>query len=144
MSLSTDRFFYQALTADTDVTAIVGTRIANPALTYEQEDKWPLPYMVIALEGVQNGNGTKDEVGESDEDTSTVSVLCVAANRDALATLAQTARTAIRTAFEEMSGWATLGFEIMDYQFNADGVQLDPDKPCVYQTLRYVCDVQNT
>jgi hypothetical protein len=143
MSLSTDRFFFKALTSDSNVAAAVGTRIANPALTYEQEDKWSLPYLVIMLEGVVNQPETKDERGESDDDTANVSILCVASTRDALSALTETVRTAVRDAYREEQDWDAMGFEIKDYQFSAENVQLDPDKPCVFQTLRYACDVQN-
>lgn len=140
MGLITDKFFWQALRDNNLVHALVGDRIANPALTYEQEDKWQLPYIVIGLEGVQNGTGSKDEVGEADEDSATVSVLCVAENRDRLATLTTKARAAIRDAYTTCD-WDSIGFEIMDYQMSADGISLDPERPCCYQTLRYVCEV---
>ena len=143
MSLSTDQFFYEALRNSSDVTEIVGGRIANPALTYEQEDKWTAPYLIIELKSVSNQKGTKDDVGESDEDSATVDVFCLASTRDQLSSVTEIVRKTIRNAFKDEEGWDTMGFEITDYQFSAGEILLDPDKPAVYQTLRYVCDVQN-
>lgn len=151
MSMMTDRFFYEALIADATIVSMVGTqdednvyhyRIANPALTYEQEDKWGLPYLIIGLESVANGEGTKDDIGESLVDTDAVTIMAVASTREELATLTTAVRNAIRTAFEgdtiSTSSW---GFEISDYTFSAGAVTLDPMKICTYQQLKW--DVEN-
>lgn len=142
MSLVCDDFFFQALKGCDAVSAVVGERIYNPAVPVPDEDldSVVVPYMVISLDSVSNADGDKDEVGESDEDTAVVSILVVAETRKALAKLACLVRDAIRDYYENADWDAEEeGYYIADYVFSASGVELDPYKGCVFQTLNYNC-----
>ena len=98
MSLIVDSFFAEVLNNDTDVTAQVENRIYNPDLdvTESEADNVPLPYIIIDQQETKNDLGTKDEPGESDTDSDTVSILVVCNNRDELADLTQLIRRKIR------------------------------------------------
>lgn len=144
MSLITASFFSDALLADETVTGIVGDRITSTGLTYDEEDTWPVPYIIISYRGFVNDSETKDDAGESDNDRDTVEVLCVAPTCDELAVLVSAVRTAIRDAFRNGTvDTQSNGFEIQDYRITGSGASIDPDKPCQFMTLNYVCDVYN-
>jgi len=144
MSLQTDRFFAIAL-KESEVNDLVEDRIFNPARDIEAEDEDKIPYIIISLDSVTNNIESKDDEGESMEDTAVVSVLCVADDREGLATLTESVRDAIKDAYDNwtQSDTTEFGFILDDYQFAANGVQMDVDKPCVYQTLTYTCTTTN-
>lgn len=143
MSLSTDRFFYDALRNDSDIIATTGGRIFNPGREDIDEEEDKIPYIILSLDGVQNEHAdNKDECGEGLVDSDTISVLVVAENRNKLANLANTVRNVLHQALDEF--WdedvELYGFSIFDYSFSAGPVQLDASKPCCFQTLTYVVD----
>lgn len=147
MSLIVDSFFAEVLNNDTDVTAQVENRIYNPDLdvTESEADNVPLPYIIIDQQETKNDLGTKDEPGESDTDSDTVSILVVCNNRDELADLTQLIRRKIRNAYRDhlIDTEEKYGFTINDYEFSASPVIKDPYRPCTFRTLLYVCDVTN-
>lgn len=141
MSLAADSFFFRALSQSDAVTDLVGNRIANPGLTYDEEDTMKVPYIIVMLDEVVNDSDTKDDVGESMNDRATVSIQVVADDRPLLAALARTVRSVILQAFRDGSvNTSSQGFTLDDYNFSAGQVEIDPDKACCSQTLRYVCD----
>ena len=140
MALNSDIHFFDALKSSEDVVALVENRIYNTAVPYPDEelDKVAVPYIVIAHDGVTNGQGDKDYPNEGDEDIENVSVLVVASSRDKEALLARMVRSVLRSAFEG-GEYA----DVLDYTFSAEAVQMDVYKPCVYQTLRYTLTTKN-
>ena len=62
MSLSTDKFFYRALKADTAIMKATGGRIFNPARTTADEKEDRIPYITITLDEVDNQSETKDDI----------------------------------------------------------------------------------
>ncbi len=138
MSLITDKAFYEALTASSEIVAQTDGRIYNTSIPVpdEQLDNEPLPYLIITLEGVSNEGMTKDNPFEGDTDVVTIGVLGAAADRASLGQLLEAVRTQIRTYFTT----ATSDLAPVDYQFSAGAVQYDSIKPCYYQTLQYQCD----
>lgn len=142
MSLSTDKFFYDTLIDDPAVMATVEGRIFNPAREDIDEEEDKIPYIIIALEDVQNVTNDKDERGEGLYDQSVISVLVVERNRDKLAVLSEQVRRDMRNAINafDASDEARLGFGITNYTFRAGQVQFDPAKPCCFQQLVYTTE----
>lgn len=140
MSLRTDQFFYNALLASDEITAEVEGRIFNPARSTVDENEDRVPYIIITFDSLVNDQTTKDEV-ESDTDTVTIGILCVADDRESLADLTEAVRTQCRTYLESIDE-SDEGAELapLDWALSASAVQYDDMKPCVYQRLNYQCD----
>ena len=134
MSLATDKFFFNALKG-TSVDTMVNGRIFNTARSTEDETEDRVPYVIIAFNGLQNDEETKDSY-EGDYDRVTISITCVATTREALAELTQAIRTTIKTACEE----GALDECPDDYSFSASSIEYDMLKPCFFQSLTYICD----
>lgn len=139
MSLSTDRFFFQALRTEGDIIELTQGRIFNPAREDIDEEEDKIPYIIISLDGTQNVPTDKDAQGEGRLDTDTISVLCVAEDRESLANLAELVRRTLRKALVDFGEDEAVeyGFSITDYAFAGGAVQFDPGKPCCFQTLTY-------
>lgn len=142
MSLQTDKFFFRALKANADIMREVEGRIFNPARSTTDENEDRIPYIIVKMDGLTNDQGTKDDV-EGDTDTVQIGIMVVADNRDALAPLTEAVRQQCitylhQTEEDPISPLKTIA--PMDWTFSAEGVQYDPDKPCVYQILNYQCN----
>lgn len=137
MSLATDKFFIEALSNSDVVTSAFEGRIFDTARPEIDEEEDKIPYLIVTNEGVQNITESKDDVGESDTDNVTISVLVVATDRQHLAELSQLIRTTLRNAIEATDE------EILDYTFSAGPVQYDGMKPCHFVTLTYQCETEN-
>ena len=170
MGLSTDKIFIESLKADTAFMAAIGNRLFGTAIPMPDADaeSVPVPYCIVTFDGLNNDDTTKDDPYESDFDKVQIGIELTASNRDQLSQLAKMVRSRIHDEFEwchrydelRDSGNAALetddDFRLMvirnyadviadipvDYQFSADAVQYDPWKPCLWQTLRYQCDVK--
>lgn len=145
MSLQTDRIFWVALKENEDLNEVVEGRIFNTARDNEREEEDKVPYIIITFESLQNDGGTKDDAGESEYDQATVSVLCVANDREQLAAITEEVRDTIKATYASWSqaDEEEFGFSFEKYQLSANAIQMDIDKPCIYQTLTYVCETQN-
>lgn len=136
MSLLSDKFFYNALTQSEDVTAIVDDRIFNPARPTVDEDEDKIPYIIITFDDLQNNADTKDDGVEGDEDSVTVRILCVHEDCDALGDMTELVRQTLCDYWDKHRDEPLTPIE---WQFSAGRVDYDPDKPCCYQTLTYLC-----
>ena len=135
MSLLTDKFFYNALVASEDITAMVDDRIYNPARSNTEEDEDRIPYIIVKFDGLQNNSETKDDGVEGDEDMVNISILCVSGDCDSLGDLTEAVRQQCKIYWEAGTDEQTP----IDWNFSASEVEYDPDKPCCYQLLRYNC-----
>lgn len=146
MSLQTDRVFFDALAASTDLTALVGDRIYNTAIpgTDEDADNEPVPYIIVTFDGLNNEDYTKDNDYEGDTDVVQIGIEISANDRAELANIAGLVRSAVDnyfTNYEPQAGEEDLTDEIPDdYSFSAQAIQYDPWKPCFWQVLNYRCD----
>ena len=136
MSLLTDKFFFNALTASDTITAAVGDRIFNPARTTVDEDEDKIPYIIVSFDGLTNNLMTKDEGVEGSEDRVTIGILCVSGDCDSLGTLTEAVRSQCIAYWEANTDEHTP----TGWQFTAGEVNYDPDKPCCYQRLVYQCE----
>lgn len=144
MSLQTDIIFVKAIKSDASILAMLkagdvyNTTIAMPD---EDLDNAPVPYAIVAFDGLVNDQSTKDDY-EGDTDTVNVSIEIAAGTRPELGTIAKKIRKAVRRYFMNPDE----GDEDKvpyDYQFSATRVSYDPLKPCYWQTLTYQCDMNN-
>lgn len=139
MSLVIDKFFHSALSSSERLQELANERIYNPARPEKDEAEDVLPYIIVTYEGMTNVNDCKDTQWEGDEDTETVGVLCVAETREALAELTTEVRRIVKEYAEDGDDELCPN----DYTISASAVQYDAAKPCVYQTLTYVCLTDN-
>lgn len=138
MSLRTADFFSRALTTSEAVTAIVADRIFLPARPTIDEQQDTIPYIIIEPGGVTNISRTKDDSVEGDEDTATVSILCVAESHDRLMDLCEAVRNRCIEAWET---GADDPLTPVEWQFTASEEVYDPVKPCNFITLTYQCTI---
>ena len=144
MSLRIGSAFLAALRANTDLQAMLGgTATEDDETTYtgarifyvaraetdEQQDR--IPYLIVMPKGITT-QGNKDNYDA--EEVATVDVLCVATDGESLVELAEMVKATIE---DSLQGDDT--YHIDDFAFSASAVQFDPDKPCFFQTLTYLC-----
>lgn len=132
--LTFDKNFYRAIHGDDELNAMTSERIYNPARPEIDDAEDKVPYIIISNEGGRNIDETKDFSNEGKTDAVTISVLCVADDRDSLAWMTQRVRNVIR---EASGAWNRL----QDYSLSTGPVEMDPFKPCHYQTLAYQCEI---
>lgn len=130
--LNTDAQFYAALRGS-QVNDEVQGRIFNPARDEKAEQEDAIPYIVITLTGNSVGQSTKDDGCWQELSLSTVEVLVVAEDREKLALLTSLAYNEIKDYMQNVD-------EELYVTPSAGAVQLDPFKPCCYQTLRFECE----
>lgn len=144
MSLQTDIIFYNALAANEALMQLVGCRVYNTADENGGEfgENTPVPYIIITYDGMANDQSTKDSY-EGATDKVTVSVEIAATNRDDLAIIAETVRSTIPQYFASRTPEdADADLVPYDYDLQAGAVQYDWMKPCLWQTMSYVCDTK--
>ena len=140
MSLKIGKWFYRAINDDATVHAFTSGRIYPVARNMEQDAEDAIPYVIIAPETFSEVELSKDYVGDTYHDEVTVSVLACCVSYDDLVDLATAIRDAVDTYFQTVEYDGTWDFTVDDYTFAADAPQLDPTKPCFYQTLRFRCE----
>lgn len=135
MSLRTSDFFSRTLSASKAVTDIVADRIFLPARPTIDEDEDKIPYVIIEPGALQNTSQTKDSSVEGEEDSVTVSILCVAESHDKLMDLCEAVREECISAWEA----GTDEDVPVEWTFSASEENYDPVKPCNYMRLNYQC-----
>lgn len=138
-SLATDSIFIAAIRSDADIMQEIGGRIYSTdiPLPDEDADNVPVPYIIVTFNGLTNDQTTKDSL-EASTDTVNIGVEITAGSRADLARLTTAVRSRIRSYMENAIDDPLTPY---DYQFAADSVQFDGEKPCYWQTLRYQCDI---
>ena len=139
MSLATDSIFIAAIQSNPALVEQIGGRLYGTAIPLPDEDadNVPVPYIIVAFDGLNNQNETKDDVYESNYDTVNIGVEVTGETIDKLHELTKAVRDTILSYFRSHET------DISDYTFSADAIQYDSLKPCYWQTLRYQCEVYN-
>ena len=143
MSLATDSIFIAALASNSDLMQQVSNRLYSTAIPLpdEEADNVPCPYIIVTFDGLTNEQSTKDDPLEGETDNVQVSVEVTAKNREQLADITQMVRDIIHDYFK-----ADVNDDrnaLQWYQFSAERVTYDVDKPCYWQVLKYECNVIN-
>lgn len=141
--LNIDTYFHGALRSSDIISEIFDGRIYNTGRSSFEEDEDRIPYIIITYEGGETQDtDTKENVIE-DLDTARVSVLCVAEEREELASYMEEIESTIalrmNTKVNDFEQEEKFSFGIDSANHSASPVQYDPEKPCYYQTLTYVC-----
>lgn len=141
-SLNIDLFFLSALQRDDTLMDQVGKRVFHTfrGSTAENQDK--IPYLIVTADEA-NSQYSNKEYGMSQLDTATCSVLCVAKSPDDLAELTTAVLNAIDSAFDEEiwdehEDW---DFSIDNITPSADAIEADPEKPCLFRWMHFLCEI---
>lgn len=143
--LKLDELIFNAIKADADLMTVIGGRVESTCFEVSPEDKdnTPLPYIVIRDEGKQPARETKD-------DDWMPSMWQVGAAIEVGAKDPKTVDDIAMMAMQAVTNYVTTHYNQGDYIPNllegfpkTDGVQWDWMKPCYWDLVHYVCDVDN-
>ena len=139
MGLSTDSIFIYALSASEDIMQAVDGRIYGTAIPLpdEEADNVPVPYIIVTFNGLNNVDETKDDMYESDYDSVNIGIEVIGKTLGHLHDLTEMVRNVIHQYFMQNET------PVEGYQFSAQAVQFDSEKPCYWQVLNYQCEVRN-
>ena len=147
MSLLTDIIFVKALRSTPQLLAkLAAGDVYNTTIPVPDEEliNAPIPYVIVAFNGLTNGDQTKDSLYEGSTDRVQISIEVVAPTRPQLGELVSIIRQTVRGYFENAQptdeDYALIP---IDYDFSADKVMYDEFKPAYGQVLNYQCEVQN-
>lgn len=144
MSLQTDIIFVKALRANQEIMEqlpagdVYNTTIALPD---EEAENAQLPYVIVSFDGLTNDQDSKDDPFESESDQVSISIEVAARTRQELGELATKVRHQVHQYFMEIDeDDEDIDMIPLDYQFTAQAVIYNADKPCYWQVLNYQCD----
>ena len=139
MGLSTDSIFIYALSASEDIMQAVDGRIYGTAIPLpdEEADNVPVPYIIVTFNGLNNIDETKDDMYESDYDSVNIGIEVIGKTLGHLHDLTEMVRNVIHQYFVNNET------PVEGYQFSAQAVQFDSEKPGYWQVLNYQCEVYN-
>lgn len=145
MSLITDAIFVRAIHSNASLMSqlpagdVYNTAIALPDVDL---DNAKIPYVIVSFDGLQNDDATKDSLYEGSTDKVQIGITVAAQTRPQLGRLVTEIRKTIREFFENITDDDNdYSLVPTDYQFTAQAVQYDSDRPCYWQMLNYQCDV---
>lgn len=145
MSLQTDIIFVKALRADQSLMKMLQAGdVYNTTIPIPDEDldNAPIPYVIVSFDGLTNDQESKDDPYESESDTVSISIEIAAKTRPELGELADKVRKQVHKFFVE-ADIEDEDYDMIpnDYQFSAQQVIYNDQKPCYWQVLNYSCDV---
>lgn len=141
MSLATDSIFIAALSQSEDVMEVISGRLYGTAIPMPDEDadNVPAPYVIVSFNGLTNDSQTKDCPYEGDTDSVQIGIEVAADSLGQLHDLTQLIREVVLDYMENLDD-----NPVTDYQFSAQPIVYDPEKPCYWQVLNYQCEVYNS
>ena len=149
-----DEILYNAIMADDDIKdavkntdargTVTGYRIVSTCFEVgpDEQDNTPLPYVIVTDDGAENGEGTKDDVWESSEDTVQASIEVGADSPRAVKSLIRMCRHAVAAEVARMAARGEEIPQLVSVQLN--GVGWDWMKPCYHETITYQCITPNS
>lgn len=139
MGLSTDSIFIYALSASEDIMQAVDGRIYGTAIPLpdEEADNVPVPYIIVTFNGLNNIDETKDDMYESDYDSVNIGIEVIGKTLGHLHDLTEMVRDVIHQYFVNNET------PVEGYQFSAQPIIFDSEKPGYWQVLNYQCEVYN-
>ena len=137
-----DEIIYDALRADADIMKATGGRIVGTCFEIPptEDDNTPIPYIIIADDGFQNQQTTKDNVWEAVEDQVQVSVEIAAASPGEVDELMRKVRRAVEQYVVQMYEQGEDTPELVS--LSSDGKAWDWEKPCYFTHLTYQCIIK--
>ena len=139
MGLSTDSIFIYALSASEDIMQAVDGRLYGTAIPLpdEEADNVPVPYIIVTFNGLNNVDETKDDMYESDYDSVNIGIEVIGKTLGHLHDLTEMVRDVIHQSFVNNET------PVEGYQFSAQPIIFDSEKPGYWQVLNYQCEVYN-
>lgn len=139
MGLSTDSIFIYALSASEDIMQAVDGRLYGTAIPLpdEEADNVPVPYIIVTFNGLNNVDETKDDMYESDYDSVNIGIEVIGKTLGHLHDLTEMVRNVIHQYFVQNET------PVEGYQFSAQPIIFDSEKPGYWQVLNYQCEVYN-
>lgn len=139
MGLSTDSIFIYALSASEDIMQAVDGRLYGTAIPLpdEEADNVPVPYIIVTFNGLNNVDETKDDMYESDYDSVNIGIEVIGKTLGHLHDLTEMVRDVIHQYFVNNET------PVEGYQFSAQPIIFDSEKPGYWQVLNYQCEVYN-
>ena len=141
--LRLDKIFFDAITADAELMQAVGGRVKSTCfeVSPDEQDKTPLPYIIIRDFGKQPAQTTKDDEWMPSLWNVGAGIEVGAASPNEVDALVMKAMKAIAN---HISTLASQGEEIpyLNEGFpRTQGVDWDWTKPCYWDLAQYQCDV---
>ena len=117
----------------------VGGRIYDTAIPLpdEEAENTPVPYIIVTFDSLQNDQTTKDDRYESEYDKVEIGIEVVGQTLGQLHDLTQMVRDVILDYFRNNAT------AVEYYDFSAQAIRYDGDKPCYWQVLSYQCEVND-
>ena len=139
MGLSTDSIFIYALSASEDIVQAVDGRLYGTAIPLpdEEADNVPVPYIIVTFNGLNNIDESKDDMYESDYDSVNIGIEVIGKTLGHLHDLTEMVRDVIHQYFVNNET------PVEGYQFSAQPIIFDSEKPGYWQVLNYQCEVYN-
>ena len=137
-----DEIIYDALRADAGIMEATCGRIVSTCFEIPptEDDNTPIPYIIIADDGFQNQQTTKDMVWEAFEDQVQVSVEIAAASPGEVDELLRKVRRAVEQYVVQMYEQGEDTPELVS--LSSDGKAWDWEKPCYFTHLTYQCIIK--
>lgn len=141
--LRLDSIFFDAITADAELMQAVGGRVKSTCFEVppDEQDNTPLPYIIIADDGKQPANTTKDDEWMPATWRVGAAVEIGAKSPNDVDALMMKAMAAIANHIQRL---ASQGEDIpyLNEGFpQTQGVSWDWTKPCYFDVAHYQCDV---
>lgn len=134
-----DEIIYDAIRADAALMEAIGSRVVSTCFEVSptEQDKTPLPNIIVTDDGFQNQQTTKDALWEASEDRVQVGVDVAAESPREVQQLIRMVRRAVE---QYVAALYNQGENIPELeQLSSDGLAWDWMRPCYYQRLAYQC-----
>lgn len=141
--MALDEIIFNALSADAELMQAVGNRIVSTCFEVgpDEQDKTPLPCIIVMDDGIQNQPDSKDCEWEAFEDRVQSSVEIDGRSPREVKQLLSQCRNAVAAYIREL---AESG-EVIPFleSIQTSGIDWDWLKPCYHTTITYNCTIDH-
>lgn len=143
--LKLDQLIYNAICADSELMTTIGNRVESTCfeVSPDAKDNTPLPYIVIRDEGKQPAQATKDDDWMPSMWQMGAAIEVGAKDPKEVDDIAMMAMRAVNNYITDLYNQGEYIPNLLEGFPKTDGVQYDWMKPCYWDLVHYVCDVQN-
>ena len=143
--LKLDQLIYNAICADSELMTTIGSRVESTCfeVSPDAKDNTPLPYIVIRDEGKQPAQATKDDDWMPSMWQMGAAIEVGAKDPKEVDDIAMMAMRAVNNYITTLYNQGEYIPNLLEGFPKTDGVQWDWMKPCYWDLVHYVCDVQN-
>ena len=143
--LKLDQLIFNAICADSELMTTIGNRVESTCfeVSPDAKDNTPLPYIVIRDEGKQPAQATKDDDWMPSMWQMGAAIEVGAKEPKEVDDIAMMAMRAVNNYITDLYNQGEYIPNLLEGFPKTDGVQWDWMKPCYWDLVHYVCDVQN-